>query len=30
MQVHNPQVVVLLEPRVSGDVGAAIRQKLCF
>ncbi|CAN1188866.1 hypothetical protein LINPERHAP2_LOCUS39584 [Linum perenne] len=30
MQVHKPQVVALLEPRVSGDVGLAIRQKLRF
>ncbi|CAN1148757.1 Transposon TX1 uncharacterized 149 kDa protein [Linum perenne] len=30
MQVHKPQVVAILEPRVSGDVGAAVRGKLGF
>ncbi|CAN1172046.1 hypothetical protein LINPERHAP1_LOCUS22607 [Linum perenne] len=30
MQVHKPHVVALLETRVSGDVGAAIREKLWF
>ncbi|CAN1806118.1 hypothetical protein LINPERHAP1_LOCUS24559 [Linum perenne] len=30
MQVHKPQVFTILEPRVSGDVGQAIRQKLSF
>ncbi|CAN1131439.1 Transposon TX1 uncharacterized 149 kDa protein [Linum perenne] len=30
MQVHKPQVVAILEPRISGTVGAAVRDKLQF
>ncbi|CAN1140772.1 hypothetical protein LINPERPRIM_LOCUS25038 [Linum perenne] len=30
MHVHTPYVVVLLEPRVSGDVGSAVSKKLLF
>ncbi|CAN1157946.1 hypothetical protein LINPERHAP2_LOCUS21849 [Linum perenne] len=30
MQVHKPRVVALLEPRVSGNVGQAVRQKHRF
>ncbi|CAN1786574.1 hypothetical protein LINPERHAP1_LOCUS17291 [Linum perenne] len=30
MQVYKPHVVALLEPRVSGDVGDTVRQKLKF
>ncbi|CAN1126970.1 hypothetical protein LINPERHAP2_LOCUS3738 [Linum perenne] len=30
MQVHKPQVIAILEPRISGSVGKAVRRKLRF